>query len=181
MGVVTTAKSAKTVGAELIGTAPPGWGNLRWANSLPLRMESLEGKVALIRWFTDTCNHCAQTAPALRKLHQEFSSNGLVVIGMYHPKPQRDVSVAMLREIAEQFCFSFPIAADPVWDLLRAWWLNGKERDATSVSFVLDRAGAIRLVHSGPQFSLEPTEDGNNAVVEDFEAIHKKIRDLLKK
>ena len=95
---------------------------------------------------------------------------------------ERDAQlVAKVREIAAQFNFTFPIAADPLWELLRAWWLNGRERDATSVSFLLDRAGAIRLVHSGPQFSLEPTADGNNSVVEDFETIHKKIRDLLKK
>lgn len=179
MGLVTTVPSARSPGSDLIGKGAPGWRPLRWGNTLPIRRASLKGKVVLIRWFTDTCPYCAATAPALRKLHADYGRKGLVVIGVYHPKPQRDISRQMVKEIAEEFRFDFPVAADPQWEVLRDWWLDGGNRDYTSVSFLLDKTGTIRLIHAGPQFSLEPTPSMGEEAVKDYEAIRAKIEELL--
>ena len=82
-------------GAELIGSQAPAWGALRWLQSEPMKLGELRGRVVLVRWWTETCPFCAASAPALRELHDTYQGRGLVVVGMYHPKPRgRRVAVA---------------------------------------------------------------------------------------
>lgn len=53
----------------------------------------------------------------------------------------------------------FPVAVDADWTL-RSWWLDGRERVFTSVTFVLDREGVVRQVHRGGEIargSSDPT------------------------
>jgi hypothetical protein len=53
--------------------------------------------------------------------------------------------------IAEEKHFTFPIAVDGDWTALKRWWLT-KDRDFTSVSFLVDQNGIIRYVHRGGEF-----------------------------
>ena len=50
------------------------------------------------------------------------------------------------------------------------WWLDGRERSWTSVSFLIDRRGVIRHVHLGGK--LAPDTD-------DFRVMRAKIEALL--
>jgi len=60
--------AATREGQELIGTPAPAFNLDHWVNSSRLELSDLKGKVLLVRWWTDTCELCAATAPALRKL-----------------------------------------------------------------------------------------------------------------
>src|SRR5713226_1690809 len=80
-------------GQDRIGVAAPPLALRTWLNSQPLEMKDLRGKLVLIRWWTDGCSLCFATAPALEKLRQKYGGRGLVIIGVYHPKPPGDWSV----------------------------------------------------------------------------------------
>ena len=166
-------------GQDRIGVAAPDLKLKDWLNSPPLEINDLKGKVTLIRWWTDTCDLCAATAPALRKLQSEYGSQGLQVIGIFHPKPPGDWSVPRVQRAAARFQFSFPLALDGDWSALKRWWLNGAERSATSVSFIVDKHGVIRYVHPGGEFH-DSNGDSDHAVCErDFKAIEKTVAKLL--
>lgn len=173
-------------GAELVGTAARGWDQLTWLNSPPLSIEGLRGKVVLVRFWTDTCPFCAASAPSIQKVHADYADEGLVVIGMYHPKPRGTVrELAAIESRAEQLGIEFPIAVDEQWKTLDDWWLGGTdERRATSVSFLIDRRGTIRYVHPGPVFHEgEQThpgdEDGHGQCHEDYAAVRAGVEALL--
>ncbi len=139
--------------AELIGTKALGWEGAEWLNTEPLRLEDLRGKVVLVRWWTDSCPYCSRSAPALNEFHARYAGRGLIVIGMYHPKPiDRPITASEVREAAQERGFGFPIAIDRNWSVLRHWWLDGGRRSATSVSFLIDQRGVMRHVHPGPAF-----------------------------
>ena len=133
--------------------------------------------VVLIRWWTDTCPFCRTSAPALDSLHEEFGEQGLAVIGMYHPKPARDVTPEHARRAAKRLGISFPVAIDDRWEHLRRWWLSRGGRRATSVSFLLDRHGDVRYVHPGPVFALPG--QGDERAVADYREIRSRVRALL--
>ena len=38
------------------------------------------------------------------------------------------------------------------WKTINAWWLQDDRRKWTSVSFLLDRKGIVRYIHSGGQY-----------------------------
>src|SRR6266481_4602893 len=91
-GVEPAAHAISTPGAELIGRPAPAWSFERWIRTAPLSLQSLRGRVVLVRWWTDGCHYCAATLPALETLRNRYADRGLVVIGVYHPKPPRAVS-----------------------------------------------------------------------------------------
>ena len=139
-------------GDELIGELAPKWGTLKWMNSQPLKLSELEDKVVLIRWWTETCPFCSRSAPALNEFHDTFKEKGLVVIGMYHPKPPGPRGQKALEKAVKRLGFEFPIALDMDWSRLRRYWLANSRHRWTSVSFLIDKRGKIRYIHPGGEY-----------------------------
>jgi len=137
---------------EFINEPAPEWGELQWINSEPLQLKELEDNVLLIRWWTDTCPFCERSANALNELHQTFEDQGLVIIGMYHPKPRRPRREKDIVSVAKRLGFVFPIALDMDWSILRRYWLVPGTRRWTSVSFLVDKGGKIRYIHPGGEY-----------------------------
>jgi peroxiredoxin len=167
-------------GEELIGRLAPPLELKKWVNSPPLEITDLRGKVVLARWWTEGCPYCAATAPALLKLQREYGGQGLQVIGIYHPKPAGDWDLGKVERAAREKGFTFPVALDADWTALKRWWLT-RDRDWTSVSFLLDRQGIIRYIHPGGEFH-EDTQGGlptHESCERDFHAIEAKIVELL--
>ena len=169
---------AKTPAAEpgspeaLLGTRALAWDVTDWINSKPLALKDLKGKVVLVRWWTGGgCPFCAATAPALNRFHANYADKGLVVIGFYHHKAQGPLDLASVKKATKSFGFQFPVAVDPNWRTLKKWWLGGKRRQWTSVSFLIDRRGMIRHIHPGGQYA-----PGSKA----YEDMKAKIEELVK-
>lgn len=138
---------------KLIGTRPPEWEVTNWFNGAPVKLGDLRGKVVLVRWWTaPECPYCRATAPALNEFYQKYHAQGLEVIGFYHHKSDEPLKVETVRKYADQFGFKFPVAIDTDWKTLHQWWLDGDRRDFTSVSFLIDRQGVIRHIHSGGEY-----------------------------
>ncbi len=155
--LVASAAAAPREGQELVGTPMRSWSELRWLGPPP---GELRGKVVLVRWWSDACPMCSGALPSLGRLSDEHQKEGLVVVGIYHPKPAAPVSDTMLQMVqkaALEHEARFPIAVDADWTVLRRWWLAGGKRDYTSASFLIDRQGIIRWVHRGGE--LHPSSD----------------------
>ena len=127
--------AATREGQELIGTPAPAFNLDHWVNSSRLELSNLKGKVLLVRWWTDTCELCAVTAPALRKLQDEYGTKGFRVIGIFHPKPAGDWNLERVKRAAAHYQFTFPVADDGDWKALSRWWLNGTDRDEFDALF----------------------------------------------
>jgi peroxiredoxin len=148
-------------GLSILGKPVPEWPakpQEKWVQGGPLTLADLRGRVVLIRFFMDAdCPLCRGTAPALNEFHGEFASRGLVVVGMYTPKPRpRPVTVARAREYVEAYGFRFPVAVDDDWSALRRLWLDRvPDADYTSASLLIDRSGILRHVHEGGLFAKD--------------------------
>jgi len=152
---------AATVLAAILGQAVPEWPVKPpdlWVQGGPLTLAGLRGKVVLIRFFMDAdCPYCRGTAPALNALYDEFSSRGLVVIGMYTPKPRpRAVTADEVRGYVSAYGFAFPVAIDADWSALHRLWLD-RVPDAkfTSSSLLIDRRGILRHVQEGGVYAKD--------------------------
>jgi peroxiredoxin len=166
LGVLGFAASVLAEGEELIGTPAPEFEVTHWVQSEPLTLSGLHGSAVLVRFWTDTCSSCAASAPVLAALHERYARDGLVVIGIYHPKPPREVDPALVERTAQHLGMDFPIGLDPQWKTLKRYWLGGAERPWTSASFLIDRRGIIRFVHPGGSYSPEETEALEEAIIQ---------------
>ncbi|NBD96173.1 MAG: redoxin domain-containing protein [Gammaproteobacteria bacterium] len=173
----------RDAGADRIGVQAPPFDFDAWLNSEPMDLIDLRGQVVLVRWWTDTCPFCASSAPALRTLHQEYSPEGLALVGVFHPKARRDdpLDLPRVQRAVDQREFEFPIAVDWDWRnrTLKEWWLTGTDRPATSVTFLLDKQGVIRFIHPGMEYHDESGPSDHAMCVDDMLAIRTEIERLL--
>ncbi len=159
-------------GDELLGTKARAWTVDHWLNSPPLALADLRGRVVLVRWFMSTeCPLCSATAPSLRAFDEEYRGRGLSVIGMYHHKDPEPLDPAKVATYVKRYGYTFPVAIDTDWRTLKDWWLDGHERNFTSVSFLIDKQGTIRFIHPGGKY--EPGSQGEREM-------RAKIETLLK-
>lgn len=136
---------------ELVGTEAPSLEGLNWIRGA----DRIADAPLVVRWWTDTCPYCRRSASALKTLHERYADRGLVVVGVYHPKPVREVANERVIKSAGELGFAFPLAVDEDWSVLRRWWLDHGRRQFTSVTFLVDRDGTIRYVHAGGDLLLE--------------------------
>ena len=147
-------------GSELIGTRAPDWVTSIWLNSEPKNLSDFKGKVVLVRFWTGPgCPFCSASSPVLNDLYSRYQKAGLVVVGLYHHKSPESLTKAHVERLTEKFRFEFPIAIDPEWKTLKKWWLDGRERAWTSVSFLIDRQGVIRYIHPGGSYTTEEAKE----------------------
>jgi len=174
----------RSVGNDLIGANAPGFEFDQWLNSKPMAITDLRGKVVLLRWWTDTCPLCASTSPALRKLHEQYSSKGLTVIGVFHPKLGREkpLDVERVRQAVASRQYTFPVAIDWEWRTLKNWWLDSRPKGVrvpTSVTFILDKKGVVRYVHPGMEYHDGPASEEHAACENDMSAIRAMVDRLI--
>jgi len=166
-------------GDAVLGQPAPDWGQHRWVQGGPLSLADLRGKVVLVRFFmSPECPYCRGTAPSLNELHRQFGPEGLVVVGMFTPKPRpRPTPVKEVRDYVEAYGFRFPVAVDDDWSALRALWLDRVPDAAfTSSSLLIDKRGIVRHVHPGGTFA----PDGPDTQARrDYEAMRAAIEKLL--
>lgn len=149
------------LGVAILGQPVPDWppkGPERWVQGGPLTLAELRGKVVLLRFFMDAeCPYCRGTAPALNEFHRELASRGLVVLGMYTPKPRpRPTSTKLVREYVRAYGFQFPVAVDDDWSALRRLWLDRVPgAEYTSASLLIDRHGILRHVQKGGLYAKD--------------------------
>jgi len=163
-------------GAELIGKPAPGFSGLTWLNSEPLSIEDLRGRVLLIRFWLVDCPYCTSTAPSLVELYDKYRGEGLVVIGIHHPKSERAKNNDLVLKTAKKLGFEFPVAQDKDWETINAYWLGDSRRSYTSSSILIDKKGIIRFVHDGGEFYRSPDNPDADLA---YKAIEAKIRELL--
>lgn len=173
----------RSAGSDRIGLAAPSFEFDGWLNSEPLSLEDLGGRVVLVRWWTETCPFCASSAPALRAIDAQYSPQGLTVIGVYHPKADRDgpLDVARVERAVAARELDFPIAIDWDWrnGTLKDWWLTGPDRPATSVTFLLDKSGVIQYIHPGMEYHDPSGSEGHAMCAADMIGIRSEIERLL--
>lgn len=169
-----TKKATVMEGSELIGTPAQEWEVQSWFYSQPLRLEDLQGKVVLVRfWTAPGCPFCVASAPALNEFYEKYHNQGLEVIGFYHHKSSQPLNPDDVKKFTDKFGFKFPIAIDSNWKTLKKWWFANSHfaRSWTSVSFLIDKHGIIRHIHPGGQYVKGDP---------DYIAMDSKIQELLR-
>lgn len=136
----------------LLGRSMPRWQVSEWANTEPLELDQLHGKVVVVRFWTDTCPYCRASTPALQGLAYELAGQPVVFVGPHHQAPRPRPSLAGRPAGRPAVGVTFPLGHDADWATLRSWWLETGDRRATSATVVIGKDGKVTHVHPGPVY-----------------------------
>lgn len=152
----------------LVGTPVKAWTFTDWSNNAPLTLAQLRGRVVVVRFWTVGCPFCEKSMPALEKLSQEFRDQPVTFVGAFHDKPVGSVpDMKEPMKVARAWGVTFPLAFDRDWRTLRAWYLDGHDRPATSVTLVIGKNGRVAHVDPGPVVDIPSLRAGINAAMRD--------------
>lgn len=120
------------------GDAPPAIG-LSDRSGQKVDLEALKGKVVLVDFWASWCGPCRRELPVLQELHDEYASQGLVIVGV-----SIDRSLKKMRKFLEAIPLQFRIVHDPKLAVASRY-----EPEAMPSSYFIGRDGKIRYVHQG--------------------------------
>ncbi len=110
---------------------------LRAVSGAPIKLSNYTGKVLLVNLWATWCGPCRLETPELVKLHKEFRSQGLEVVGLSTENP--DASADSVREFVQNFGVDYRIG----WATPEVAIGLMQGRDAIPQSFVISRSGRI--------------------------------------
>ena len=115
-----------------------------WANSQPLSIKGLKGKVVLLDCWTYTCIFCLRTLPILRRLQQKYGKYGLQVVQAHSAEYHFATDHANIMKALQRYNVDIPNAFDTknkTWDAYgNMYWPK---------HVLIDHNGFIRYEHAG--------------------------------
>lgn len=148
--VASTAFLSPVHAAVKEGESMPKLASLLPGTTVP----STSGKVVLVDFWASWCGPCKQSFPVLNKLHNQYSSKGLVVIGI-----GVDDDPAKFKSFTDKMKSSFPVVHDSAHKAAASFGPS-----TMPTSYLVDRKGVIRHIHTG--FKAGKTEAEYTAEIE---------------
>jgi glutathione peroxidase-family protein len=124
----------------------------RWVNSAPLTPEGLRGNVVLVDVWEYTCINWIRTLPFIKAWNRDYSSLGLVVIGVHSPEFEFGKRAENVDGGIRNHGLTYPIAIDNDFAIWRAL-----SNDAWPAKYLFDRQGRLvkRWVGEGSYDEIE--------------------------
>jgi thiol-disulfide isomerase/thioredoxin len=120
--------------------------NTIWLNTndKSLRLADLRGKVVLLEFWTFDCYNCKNVIPSLKEWHNNYSEQGLVIIGNHFPEFAHEADLNNLKDAVQKLEIPYAVAQDN----------DGKTWSAYRVSYwptlyLIDKQGNLRYTHIG--------------------------------
>jgi len=103
----------------------------------PIKLSSYLGKVLVVNLWATWCGPCRAEIPELVKLHKEFRSQGLEIVGLSTEEPEH--SAAKVRAFVSDFEMTYRVG----WATNEVALGLMQGRDSIPQSFVISRDGKI--------------------------------------
>jgi cytochrome c biogenesis protein CcmG/thiol:disulfide interchange protein DsbE len=131
---------------------------LRAVSGAPIKLSNYAGKVLVVNLWATWCGPCRLETPELVKLHQEFRSQGVEVVGL--STETYEESAQSVPEFVKNYKVDYRVG----WGREIAGTLM-QGRDAIPQSFVISRSG--RIVKRFVGFNAVATPDQIRAAIQE--------------
>ncbi len=106
-----------------------------------MSLAQLRGRVVLLNFFASWCSECRPEMPMFEKLHQEFASQGLAVLGINVRE-----GIRAIHKYAKELGLTFPLVLDPNGQISRSYGVIG-----LPTTFLIARDGRPVALAIGPR------------------------------
>ena len=137
--VVKSAPAPKNAAPAPVTTLPANVTDveLRAVSGAPIKLSSYAGKVLVVNLWATWCGPCRLETPELIKMHKEFRSQGVEVVGLSTENP--DASAEAVRQFVQDFNVDYRVG----WATNDVAVTLMQGRDAIPQSFVISRSGRV--------------------------------------
>jgi thiol-disulfide isomerase/thioredoxin len=119
-------------------------GATEWLNSEPLGPAELQGRVAVVNFWTLTCINWLRQEPYVRAWAQAYRDDGLVVIGVHTPEFSFEHDIDGVRQATKEREIDYPVAVDNDYEVWSAF-----DNHYWPALYFVDAEGNIRDQHFG--------------------------------
>jgi len=120
--------------------------------SAPIKLGDYSGKVLFINLWATWCGPCRQETPELVKLHKEYQSRGVEMVGLSTENP--DASARSVSEFVRQFNVDYQIG----WAKPEVAQIMMQGRTSIPQSFIIARNGRVIRRFIGFNPDTTPTQ-----------------------
>ena len=124
-----------------VGMKAPDIASRTWLNSEPIHLSELKGKVLMVEFWTFGCYNCRNVEPYLKKWHEKYAVQGLVVIGVHSPECSCEHDLDKVMSYLKQHDIRFPVPIDNNFSI----WNRYGNRYWPAM-YLIDKQGMIRYV-----------------------------------
>jgi len=137
-GGVPSAPAVNETGVSMIGMEAPDF-TLSDPSGKSVRLRDLRGKVVVVDFWATWCGPCRALMPHIQKMHEQWASKGLVVLGL-------DVGedAATVAKFAKAQSYTFRLLLDAEPGVTGPYFVQ-----AYPTTFVIDRSGRIAFRDMG--------------------------------
>lgn len=107
-----------------------------------------QGEVVVLNVWATWCFPCREEIPALQRLHDQYSEDGLRIVGVSVDARGEEVAI---RNFIDEFDVTFDIWYDPAQRVISTFQVVGVPN-----TYLIDREGIIRWKHIGPVSDDDP-------------------------
>ena len=122
------------------GMRPPLFSG-QTSNGKTLSLAQLKGRVVLLNFWATWCVECRPEMPMFERLHREFTSQGLAVLGINVGE-----GIPAIKKYAEELGLTFPLILDPKGKIQASYGVVG-----LPTTFLLGRDGRPIALAIGPR------------------------------
>jgi thiol-disulfide isomerase/thioredoxin len=126
------------------GELPSFGGATGWLNSPPLMVAGLRGNVVLVNFWTYTCINWLRQLPYVRAWAENYSDQGLVVVGVHTPEFDVEHDLDNVRWEVKDLRVHYPVATDNDYAIWTAF-----DNHYWPALYFADAQGQIRHHHFG--------------------------------
>lgn len=133
--------------APEVGAGAPEYSAVDLAGDT-ISLASLQGEVVLLNVWATWCLPCREETPALQRLHERLSGEGLRIVGVSVDSRGETQAVA---DFVESYGVTYDIWLDPAEQIISTYRVIGVPN-----TYLIDREGIIRWKHIGPVLDDDP-------------------------
>ena len=128
---------------------------LKAVSGAPIKLSNYAGKVLVVNLWATWCGPCRSEIPELVKLHKEFRSQGLEIVGLSTENPEN--SAAQVRNFVQDFEMSYRVG----WATNEVALGLMQGRDSIPQSYVISRDGRVlkRFIGFNPMTTPEQIKE----------------------
>lgn len=159
LSLVLASPSATALGCG--GKPAPDIVGSTWLNSVPLSLAGLRNKVVLVEFWTLGCSNCRNVEPYIKKWHEKYARQGLVVVGVHSPEFDYEKEIDRVRGYVQEHSIRHAVVIDndfAIWNRFgNRYW---------PAMYLIDKTGAVCSIQIG-EGGYEKTERQIRQLLED--------------